>query len=219
MSQNTKFARPVSPRLQSAPVIAVLRAEHARDYAPVIEALIAGGIVSVELTLSTPGVIEELPVLRRQFGNSIDLGVGTVTALSEVDPLIDAGADYLVTPTTRPGIIDRAVSRGVPIFPGGLTPSELHDGWTLGASAVKVFPACVFGPSYISHLRGPFPEIQVVPSGGVSLESAVQWMRAGALAVSLGGPLLLDAFKGGDLKSLSERSVRVVEQVKEFSAS
>ncbi|PRB66822.1 bifunctional 4-hydroxy-2-oxoglutarate aldolase/2-dehydro-3-deoxy-phosphogluconate aldolase [Arthrobacter sp. MYb213] len=219
MSSNTKFARPVSPRLQSAPVIAVLRAGHASDYAPVVEALMAGGITSVELTLSTPGVIEELPILRRQFGTSIDLGVGTVTTLSEVDPLIDAGVDYLVTPTTRSEIVDRAVSRGTPIFPGGLTPSELHEGWSHGASAVKVFPASVFGPNYISHLRGPFPEIQVIPSGGLSLKSAVEWMRAGALAVSLGGPLLRDAFEGGDLKSLSERSVRVVEQVKEFSAS
>ena len=99
------------------------------------------------------------------------------------------------------------------VYPGGLTPTELHAGWKLGATAVKVFPASVVGAGYVGQLRGPFPDIQVIPSGGVDIEDVPDWIRAGALAVSLGGPLLGDAFKGGDLRELTARARRVRELV------
>jgi 2-dehydro-3-deoxyphosphogluconate aldolase/(4S)-4-hydroxy-2-oxoglutarate aldolase len=109
--------------------------------------------------------------------------------------------------------------RGVAIYPGGLTPTELFDGWAAGATAVKVFPASVVGPGYVSMLRGPFPDIQVVPSGGVDIDEAAAWVKAGALAVSLGGPLLGDAFKGGDLRRLAERATRLRNVVDAARAS
>jgi 2-dehydro-3-deoxyphosphogluconate aldolase/(4S)-4-hydroxy-2-oxoglutarate aldolase len=189
--------------------VAVLRAGHASDYAPVIEALQRGGVLSIELTLSTPGVWEELPLLRERFGGSLEIGVGTVTEAEDAETALDLGAAYIVTPVTDPGVIEACIRRGVPVYPGGLTPTELHTGWKLGATAVKVFPASTVGAGYVSQLRGPFPDIEVIPSGGVTIEDVPAWIRAGALAVSLGGPLLGDAFKGGDLQGLTARARRV----------
>ncbi|MCA4134128.1 bifunctional 4-hydroxy-2-oxoglutarate aldolase/2-dehydro-3-deoxy-phosphogluconate aldolase [Arthrobacter sp. M4] len=195
--------------LSQTRVVAVLRAQHAMDYSPVIDALRDGGVLSIELTLSTPGVWEELPRLRQRFGDAVELGVGTVTTVGEAVTALDLGAAYIVTPVTDPEIVTVCTQRGVPVFPGGLTPTELHSGWRLGATAVKVFPASTVGPGYVSQLRGPFPDIQVIPSGGVEIDDVPGWIRAGALAVSLGGPLLGDAFKGGSLRTLTERARRV----------
>ena len=200
-------------------VIAVLRATHAGACAPVIEALLEGGVLSVELTLSTPGVFEELPRLQERFGPDAEFGVGTITTVAEALRAIEAGAKYLVTPLTNPAIIAAAVELGVAVYPGGLTPTELFAGWSEGATAVKVFPASMVGAGYVSMLRGPFPDIEVVPSGGVGITDAAAWISAGALAVSLGGPLIGDAFQGGDLKQLSERAVRLRGLVDEARAA
>jgi 2-dehydro-3-deoxyphosphogluconate aldolase/(4S)-4-hydroxy-2-oxoglutarate aldolase len=194
-------------------VVAVLRAEHARDYAPVIEALQQGGVLSIELTLSTPGVFDELPRLQERFGEGLEIGVGTVTTEDEAEAALDLGAAYIVTPVTEPDVIAACTRRGVAVYPGGLTPTELHSGWKLGATAVKVFPASTVGAGYVSQLRAPFPDIQVIPSGGVDIEDVPGWIRAGALAVSLGGPLLGDAFKGGRLQDLTSRARRVRDLV------
>jgi 2-dehydro-3-deoxyphosphogluconate aldolase/(4S)-4-hydroxy-2-oxoglutarate aldolase len=199
--------------LRDTRAVAVLRARHASDYAPVIEALQRGGVLSIELTLSTPGVWDELPLLRERFGGSLEIGVGTVTEAAEAETALDLGAAYIVTPVTDPGVIAACIERGVPVYPGGLTPTELHAGWKLGATAVKVFPASTVGAGYVSQLRGPFPDIEVIPSGGVNIEDVPAWIRAGALAVSLGGPLLGDAFNGGDLQDLTARARRVRELI------
>lgn len=199
----------VSDLLRRNPVLAVLRADHADEYAPVIDSLAKGGVCSIEVTLSTAGVMERLPSLIMEFGNDVEIGVGTVTTVSEAEDALDAGARFLITPVTDMEIVSVAVDRNVPVFPGGLTPTELFAGWKTGATAVKVFPAATVGPGYISQLRGPFPDMEIVPSGGVAIDDTGAWIAAGALAVSLGGPLLGDAFRGGDLRSLTERAHRV----------
>lgn len=219
MVPNVSIRREPSSVLAETQAIAVMRAPHARDYAPVIGALLEGGVVSVELTLSTPGVLEELPRLVARFGDSVELGVGTVTTAEEANAVIDAGAKYIVTPITVASVIETVVARGISIYPGGLTPTELFLGWSLGATAVKVFPASKVGPGYISDLRGPFPGIQVVPSGGVVIDQIADWIKAGALAVSLGGPLIGDAFKGGDLGQLTLRAKQVRREIAAANAS
>ena len=195
--------------LATTRVVAVLRAAHAREYAPVIEALARGGVCSIELTLSTAGVFEELPVLLERFGAAVEIGVGTVTSVPEAEEALDRGAAFVVTPTIDPAVVTACTRRAVPVYPGGLTPTELHTGWRAGATAVKVFPASLVGPGYVAQLRGPFPDLQIVPSGGVGIEDVPAWLEAGALAVSLGGPLLGDAFAGGDLEALTARARRV----------
>lgn len=197
-----------SANLLGSPLIAVLRAQHARDYAPVVRVLAAAGIRSIELTLSTPGTIERLAELRQLISASVDLGIGTITERGQAERALEAGADFLVTPTMNLDVVQLACGRGVPVYPGGLTPTELHTGWTAGATAVKVFPASTVGVGYVSQLRGPFPDIQIIPSGGVALDDVLPWLRAGALAVSLGGPLIGDALKGGSLNEMQERAER-----------
>jgi 2-dehydro-3-deoxyphosphogluconate aldolase/(4S)-4-hydroxy-2-oxoglutarate aldolase len=199
--------------LRETPIVAVLRAKHASEYAPVIDALVAGGVTSIELTLSTAGVFEELPSLRARYGASADIGVGTITTVEEAEAAIAGGAGFIVTPITDTAIVRAAVKASVPVYPGGMTPTELFAGWKTGATAVKVFPASQVGPGFIKDLRGPFPDIQAVPSGGVGVAEAVEWIRAGALAVSVGSPLLGDAFKGGNLDELTARAKALVAAV------
>ncbi|MET3566093.1 2-dehydro-3-deoxyphosphogluconate aldolase/(4S)-4-hydroxy-2-oxoglutarate aldolase [Leifsonia sp. 563] len=197
---------PLPQKTAQSRLIVVARARSAEDYDPVLEVLIDAGIRSVELTLTTPGTIEHLPGLIERFGDDVDLGIGTVTDTDQLRRAVDAGARYLVTPITVPALLAAAAEAGVPLVPGGFTPTELFASWSAGASAVKVFPAGRLGAGYVKDLRGPFPDIEVVPSGGIDLESAAQWLAAGAAAVSVGGPLLGDAFRGGDLVALGERA-------------
>lgn len=195
-------------RTVSSRLVVVARASAASDYAPVLAALADAGVQSVELTLTTPGTFDVFAQLRASFDG--DLGIGTVTTLDQLERAIAVGADYVVTPITSTALVERAVAAGMPIVPGGLTPTELFASWSAGASAVKVFPAGQVGPGYLKDLRGPFPDIAVVPSGGVDADSAAAWLAAGAVAVSVGGPLLGDAFHGGDLGALRERAARFV---------
>lgn len=205
----TRLALP--GRTLDSRLIVVARAQHAEDYDRVLDVLIDAGIRSVELTLTTPDTFEHFPRLLAQFGEVADLGIGTVTSSGQLARATDAGAHYLVTPITSTAFVQQATDAGLPIVPGGLTPTELFASWSAGASAVKVFPAGQVGPGYLKDLRGPFPDLVAVPSGGVDLAGASAWLAAGAVAVSVGGPLLGDAFAGGDLTALRDRAQAFVE--------
>jgi 2-dehydro-3-deoxyphosphogluconate aldolase/(4S)-4-hydroxy-2-oxoglutarate aldolase len=207
-----------SELLRENPIIAVLRARDAADYDAVIDVLVENGVHSVELTLSTPNTFEHLPALVARGGADVEIGLGTITTVNEAQRAIDAGARYLVTPITRLDVVELAVRNGIPVFPGGLTPTELFSAWEAGATAVKIFPAETVGPQYGSHLRGPFPDLQFVPSGGITLADIPLWLHAGAAAVSLGGPLIGDALKGGSLTELAERCRVAVEVAKKARA-
>jgi 2-dehydro-3-deoxyphosphogluconate aldolase / (4S)-4-hydroxy-2-oxoglutarate aldolase len=206
---------PLSDRLSNSKVIAVLRASHVSALGPVCDVLVEEGILSLELTLTTPGLLDALGELADRYANAADVGVGTVLTESEAQRALDSGAQYLVTPTMNLPVIELAVGRQVAVFPGGLTPSELCAGWDAGATAVKIFPAQTVGAGYLKHLRGPFPDLEAIPSGGVDLDATRQWLAAGAAAVSIGGPLLGDALKGGDLSGLRERCRAVHAVIKE----
>jgi 2-dehydro-3-deoxyphosphogluconate aldolase / (4S)-4-hydroxy-2-oxoglutarate aldolase len=203
---------PISDRLTSSKVIAVLRAPHVAALPAVCDVLVEEGILSLELTLTTPGMLDALPELVYRYADAADVGVGTILSQSEAHRAMDSGAQYLVTPTMNLPVINLAVERQIAIFPGGLTPTELATGWDAGAAAVKIFPAQTVGAGYLTHLRGPFPDLEAIPSGGVDLKATREWLEAGAVAVSIGGPLLGDALRGGDLSALRERcrAVRAV---------
>lgn len=198
-------------RTVDSSLIVVARAERAEDYDRVLDVLIDAGIRSVELTLTTPGTFDRMPHLIREYGDAVDLGVGTVTNAGDLARAVESGASYLVTPITSAAFVAQATDAGVPIVPGGLTPTELFASWSAGASAVKIFPAGQVGPGYLKDLRGPFPDLVAMPSGGVDLAGASAWLAAGAVAVSVGGPLLGDAFRGGDLVALHDRAEAFVE--------
>ncbi|TFD47005.1 bifunctional 4-hydroxy-2-oxoglutarate aldolase/2-dehydro-3-deoxy-phosphogluconate aldolase [Cryobacterium frigoriphilum] len=197
--------------MRATPIIAVLRAQNARQYEPVVRVLVENGIRSIELTLSTPDTFEHLAALQSGFGSEVEMGIGTIVNVDQAQRAIDAGASYLVTPIVNLEVIALAVRSGIPVFPGGLTPTELFSAWAAGATAVKIFPAETVGPQFGGHLRGPFPDLQFIPSGGIGLGDISDWLAAGATAVSLGGPLIGDALMGGSLKLLAERARRVTE--------
>jgi 2-dehydro-3-deoxyphosphogluconate aldolase/(4S)-4-hydroxy-2-oxoglutarate aldolase len=203
---------PLSDRLNSSKVIAVLRASHISALVPVCDVLVEEGILSLELTLTTPGLLDALPEFVYRYTDAADVGVGTILSEPEAHRAIDSGAQYLVTPTMNLAVVRLAVERQVAVFPGGLTPTELAAGWNAGATAVKIFPAQTVGAAYLKHLRGPFPDLEGIPSGGVDLNATRAWLDAGAAAVSIGGPLLGDALKSGDLSALRDRcrAVRAV---------
>ena len=136
---------PLSERLTSSKVIAVLRASHVSALVPVCDVLVEEGILSLELTLTTPGLFDALPQLVNRYATAADVGVGTVRTESEAQRAMDDGAQYLVTPTISLPVVTLAVERQVAVFPGGLTPTELAAGWDAGATAVKIFPAETVG--------------------------------------------------------------------------
>ncbi|MEJ1154554.1 bifunctional 4-hydroxy-2-oxoglutarate aldolase/2-dehydro-3-deoxy-phosphogluconate aldolase [Microbacterium marmarense] len=208
----------IPSRLRQMPIVAVLRADRAQAYDDVVEVLIEEGVVSIELTLTTPDTLARVPLLREIASDRADIGIGTITSVEQAAAAIDAGADYLVTPITDASIIEKAIHAEVPIFPGAMTPTEVNIAWRAGATAVKLFPAGTIGAAFGSHLRGPFPDLEFVPSGGIGNEEVGPWLRAGAAAVSLGSPLIGDALRGGsidELRARIRRTIGVVDQARE----
>ncbi|WP_370614881.1 bifunctional 4-hydroxy-2-oxoglutarate aldolase/2-dehydro-3-deoxy-phosphogluconate aldolase [Mumia qirimensis] len=204
---------PLPEPTRTSRIVAVLRAPHGDRVVPAAEVLAENGIVSVEVTLGTPGALEAIASLRERLPRSCDVGVGTVLSRDDAARAIDAGVDYAITPTVVPDVIATFRDAGVPVIPGALTPTEISAAWELGASAVKVFPASLVGISYVAQLQGPLPHVALIPSGGVSIPDARSWLDAGCVAVSLGGPLLGDALDGGDLEALAERARTLVSVV------
>lgn len=193
-------------------IVAVLRADRADRYLPVVEVLAEEGVRNIELTLTTPGTIDTIASIANAVPQA-EIGVGTVLRDADAIRAIDAGARFLVTPNTGSSVIDVAVSRGIAIYAGAMTPSEAFRNWDAGVTGVKIFPASTVGASFVSHLHGPFPDMQVMPSGGVALDDIEDWIRAGSIGVSLGGPLLGDALKGGSLDALRTRAQAAIAAV------
>lgn len=211
--------RPVLAReLLEDRLVAVLRARDAADYAPVVEVLVACGIRSIEVTLTTPRALDELPRLKERMGDGASIGVGTVTTQAQAVASLAAGAEFVVTPIYVPGVIELVGNAGVPILPGAFTPTEIHQAWSEGASAVKIFPASLVKPSFVRELAGPFPDIAVMPSGGVAVDAIRLWLSAGAVAVSMGGSLIGDALSehalSGELGDLAKRAVQARDAVR-----
>jgi 2-dehydro-3-deoxyphosphogluconate aldolase/(4S)-4-hydroxy-2-oxoglutarate aldolase len=170
-------------------VVAVLRGD---DPARVVEAGLAlseAGISCLEVTFTTPRATDALERLRARLPGSAALGAGTVLDAGQAREALAAGATFLVTPAPCPDVVAEAVRRGVPVLPGAFTPGEILACWRAGAGAVKVFPAATGGPGHVRDLRGPFPDIPLVPTGGIGLEDAAGYLAAGAIAVGLGSSL------------------------------
>ncbi|MEV8094567.1 bifunctional 4-hydroxy-2-oxoglutarate aldolase/2-dehydro-3-deoxy-phosphogluconate aldolase [Kitasatospora sp. NPDC085879] len=173
--------------LAAGRVIAVVRAPRIPDAAELCAALAAGGIDRVELTFTTPEVTVHL---RRAADAGHRIGVGTVLTADQADRAVDAGAGFLVTPGCRPEVAAAAERAAVPVVLGALTPTEVARAVDLGAAAVKIFPARAFGPGYFADLRGPYPDVPLVASGGVSAANAAAFLGHGALAVCAGSEVV-----------------------------
>jgi 2-dehydro-3-deoxyphosphogluconate aldolase / (4S)-4-hydroxy-2-oxoglutarate aldolase len=169
--------------LRADRALTVVRAEKIPDAVALCRALADGGIRTVELTFTTPGVLDHLA---KAADAGVVLGVGTVLTADQARAAIDAGARFLVTPGLRPAVAEVAVAAGVPVFLGAFTPTEVATALDLGAAAVKIFPAGRLGPRYLADLRGPYPDVALLPSGGISADNAAEYLAAGALAVCAG---------------------------------
>jgi len=176
-------------QLLATGVIAVVRASEATGLATIASALAAGGVRVLEITLTTPGAVEAIAELSRT-GAGMTLGAGTVLDARAARSVVDAGARFVVGPTFEPEVVRVCRDRNVLCMPGAFTPTEILAAWRAGAHLVKLFPAAAVGPGFVRDLLGPLPFLRIVPSGGVTLESAGDWIRAGAAAVSVGGALL-----------------------------
>jgi 2-dehydro-3-deoxyphosphogluconate aldolase/(4S)-4-hydroxy-2-oxoglutarate aldolase len=193
--------RPAIPaQILEGRVIAIGRRVPAPLVPRLAAALVAGGVAAVELTLNEP----ELDALRSiaalagvADGMGALVGAGTVLSTDAAQRALDAGARFIVTPVVDAGLIAWCARRAVPCFPGALTPTEILAAWSAGASAVKLFPAVTVGPGYLAQLRGPLPQVPMVPTGGVSAETAGEWMAGGAIALGMGGWLIGDGEPAG----------------------
>ncbi|MBM9468572.1 bifunctional 4-hydroxy-2-oxoglutarate aldolase/2-dehydro-3-deoxy-phosphogluconate aldolase [Nakamurella leprariae] len=194
-------------------VVAILRSSDARHVERVAHTLVEDGITGIELTLTVPGALDLVPRLRAAFGPAADIGVGTVTSVRELEAAVHAGAQFVVSPTWQPEAAVAATELHVPFCPGVFSPTEALEAWQAGVAAVKLFPASTVGPGYLRQLLGPIPDLAVIPTGGVEIDDVEQWLRAGAVGVGLGGPLLGAALATGDVSELHHRAERLLAAV------
>lgn len=198
--------------LRADRVLTVVRADTIPDAADLCHALAAGGIRTVELTFTTPNVLDHIKGCAHAVARAgILLGVGTVMTAEQAAAAIDAGAAFLVTPGLRPAVAEVAVANGIPVFLGALTPSEVAHAVDLGSTAVKIFPASSMGPKYLSDLHGPYPDVDLVPSGGINADNARSYLDAGALAVTAGTGVVPPAeVAAGNWAEITSRAARFV---------
>lgn len=185
-------------------VLVVVRGAEPSRLFECVKVLCDNGLPLVEISLTSTDALNVITRVATQFGDRLHVGAGTVLTEDDVQRASDAGAAYLVTPCAG-SAVTAAVALGVDVLVGALTPSEVFAAYSAGATAVKLFPASLGGPGYVKAMLAPFPNIPLVPVGGIDVSSARDYLRAGALAVGVGAPLLGDAVAGGDLTALAQR--------------
>jgi 2-dehydro-3-deoxyphosphogluconate aldolase / (4S)-4-hydroxy-2-oxoglutarate aldolase len=177
--------------LRDVGIIPVIRAPSADAAVAVAEALLQAGLTVAEITMTVPNAIDAIGAVAKRFPGEVLVGAGTVTDADTARRAVDAGAEFIVTPCLVPEVIDAANRADVAVLPGALSPSEVFDAFRLGGDMVKIFPAqSVGGAAYLRALRGPFPNIPLVPTGGVTLENVAEMFEAGAAAVGVGTELI-----------------------------
>jgi 2-dehydro-3-deoxyphosphogluconate aldolase/(4S)-4-hydroxy-2-oxoglutarate aldolase len=206
----------VVERLTSTGVIPVVRAQSADEAASAIEAIQKGGVSVLEITMTVPGAIELIRDVARRATEAL-VGAGTVLDPKTARECIDAGARFVVSPALNVATIDACREAGIAVLPGALTPTEVVAAWNAGADLVKVFPAnALGGASYIKSLKAPLPQIALVPTGGVNLQTAKDFIKAGAAALGVGADLVdLAALRRGEAELITERARQFLALVKD----
>jgi 2-dehydro-3-deoxyphosphogluconate aldolase/(4S)-4-hydroxy-2-oxoglutarate aldolase len=195
-------------------VVAVVRAPGPEPIPHLIDALLAGGVCAVEITMTTPGALAALEQASRQAPPELLLGVGTVLDAATARAAIEAGARFVVTPILRPEVVPVAHQQGCPVMLGAYTPTEAQAAHEAGADFVKLFPADDLGPGYIKALRAPLPHLRLVPTGGVDADNAAAFIRAGCAAVGAGSSLVpAAALRSGDWEEITRRARAFVAAV------
>jgi 2-dehydro-3-deoxyphosphogluconate aldolase/(4S)-4-hydroxy-2-oxoglutarate aldolase len=202
-------------------LVPIVRAPSAEDAIHAAEAIVAGGIGIAEITMTVPGALKVMEAVAQRYGDKVLLGAGTILDPETCRAAMLAGAEFIVTPALDVRVIAVARRYSKPIIPGALTPTEVVTAWQAGADMVKIFPCGpVGGPRYIKALKGPFPQIDFVPTGGVNLETTPEFIKAGAAAVAVGTELVdVKALREGRLDTVTSNARKFVEAVRAARAA
>jgi 2-dehydro-3-deoxyphosphogluconate aldolase / (4S)-4-hydroxy-2-oxoglutarate aldolase len=205
----------VLEKVKQLGLLAVIRGPSAELTVKMVDALVAGGVSGIEITYSTPNAEEVVLELSGKYDDSIVLGMGTLTKPDQAISAKLAGASFLVSPICEPALVKAMVGSGLLCMAGALTPTEVFKAYSLGVDVVKVFPGSLGGPTYIKALKGPFPDIPMMPTGGVSAANAAEWFAAGVVAVGAGSELCPPQLaKEGKFDEISKRAAQFVQVVK-----
>jgi len=203
--------------LKKAGIVAVLRSPHTDRLKIACEVLVASGIDAIEITLTVPKALDLIESLADQYGNDILLGVGSVLNAEQAQTAILAGAKFVVSPVVRTDVIEVANQQEVLAVPGAMTPTEVLNAWEAGGDLVKVFPCDSLGAKQLRALRGPLPHIPLMPTGGVDLENATQFLDAGAVTLGVGGSLVsAQAIENEDYEKIASRAVAFVNTLAQW---
>lgn len=207
----------VLQKIRETGVVPVIRAASSAEAAAVIEAVSAGGVDVFEVTLTVPGAVDLIAELSAKFGDAALIGAGTVLTPEQAAECIAAGAKFIISPALNLETIKLCRENEIAVMPGALTPTEIVTAWTAGADFVKVFPCgALGGASYIKSLKAPLPQIEIIPTGGVSLLTAEDFIRAGAAALGVGADLVdLKALREGNSYLITERARQYLKIVRE----
>jgi 2-dehydro-3-deoxyphosphogluconate aldolase/(4S)-4-hydroxy-2-oxoglutarate aldolase len=205
-------------RILEGGIVAVVRSETSAPLVKVVEALAEGGVTAAEVTFTVPDAIEVIREVRRAVGDSVVLGAGTVLDSETARAAILAGAEYIVAPIVNIEVIRLCRRYAKVVMPGAFTPTEVMSAWESGADVVKIFPADVGGPPYLKALRGPLPQVRMMPTGGVDLSTAESFLEAGACCLGIGGALVdPKAIASGNfarIRDLAAQYVAIVHSVR-----
>lgn len=208
------MAQPMIERLKAAGLVAVVRAESADAALHIADALVAGGVTALEITYTVPGAGDVIRALAARYTDGdVLVGAGTVLTAAQAADAIDGGAGFVVSPCLVPEVMDVCAERNVPALPGAMTIREVVDCLNRGAEIVKIFPADLFGPAILKDIHGPLPEVQLMPTGGVTADNVGDWIRAGAVCVGVGGQLTRGA-KTGDWAAVTAAAATFSANVK-----
>jgi 2-dehydro-3-deoxyphosphogluconate aldolase/(4S)-4-hydroxy-2-oxoglutarate aldolase len=205
----------VMERIGRSRIVAIIRSDSADYLVEVVRALLAGGINIAEITMTVPGAVEVIRAASQEFTESeLLLGAGTVISRQMAEDAVAAGARFCVAPNFDPEMVSYCIEKSIAVCPGAFTPSEIQTAWASGADFVKVFPARIGGPRYIKDLLGPLPHVKIMVTGGVNHETASQYLKAGAMAVGVGGPLFdKEMIDNADWPQITENAKRLVASV------
>ncbi|WP_435921036.1 bifunctional 4-hydroxy-2-oxoglutarate aldolase/2-dehydro-3-deoxy-phosphogluconate aldolase [Paenibacillus sp. DYY-L-2] len=208
---------PLMELLEQEKIVAILRGIPKERGLDVAEALCKGGIVFAEVTLNTEGALDIISKWRERFGPKMRIGAGTVLDVEAAKEAVCAGAEYLVSPNLDEEVIEYALEKGVGVFPGAMTPTEIVKAWKAGATAVKVFPMATLGVGYLKEIRAPLDRIPLIATGGVRLDNIGEFLAAGATAVGLGGCLANPALiREGRYEAITQNAMDLVHAVKTY---
>jgi 2-dehydro-3-deoxyphosphogluconate aldolase/(4S)-4-hydroxy-2-oxoglutarate aldolase len=202
--------------IETTGVVAVIRLDDAAALRDTCDALAAGGVRALEVTMTVPGAVGLIEQLAASMPAGFAIGAGTVLDADTARQVIEAGARFVVSPVFRASVVEVARLHRVAVMPGCFTPTEILGAWEAGADIVKVFPATALGPGFFRDLRGPLPQVRLMPTGGVTRENAGEWIKAGAAAIGVGTALVDKvAIKAGQFDRIAANATHFIEAVRQ----